>query len=223
MTLTEDFWTKYWRNKTDPDHSASDEDYYNLMAAELLVLLGQTRFDSVFEIGCGNGAFYQRLGFDRTQYTGIDFSPAMLSVFREKYPGVRVETADARTYAPREPVDLVFSNGVLQNFSSADIERHLEAIRPALKPGGQILHAAVPWNLLRYAFFSGAIHGRKRSRLRLLASYLAARAGLRPALGYWYSVDRIRSLADKHGLDTTFYGSLLYPYRFSVRMVPRAR
>lgn len=220
--MNRDTWAKYWRDKTNPEHSASDATYYDLMAEELRIILGHREHDSVFEIGCGNGAFYERLGFDRANYTGIDFSPGMLSVFREKHPGVQVEMADARVYAPSTPVDLVFSNGVLQNFSATDIDRHLSAVLPALKPGGEILHAAVPWNLLRYAFFSGAIHGRKRSRLRHFVSYAAARTGIRPAIGYWYSVDTIRRIADKHGLDVTFYGSILYPYRFSVRMVRRA-
>ncbi len=219
--MKQDIWADYWRDKKDPEHSASNEAYYDLMAAELRLILGDRTYDSVFEIGCGNGAFYERLGFDRAGYVGVDFSPAMLSVFREKYPGVNVETADARSYAPAAPVDLVFSNGVLQNFTSDEISRHLDAVLPVLKPGGQILHAAVPWDLLRYAYFSGAIHGRRHGRLRHFLSYVASLTGVRRALGNWYSVDQMRTIADRHGLDATFYGSVLYPYRFSVSMVRR--
>jgi hypothetical protein len=67
------------------------------------------------------------------------------------------------------------------------------------------------------------IHGRTRSRAPHQLRGRAFWATLQPSLGRWHSVAAIRKIAAWHGFDTTFYGSLLYPYRFHVRMVLCAR
>jgi trans-aconitate methyltransferase len=221
MAANKDYWAKHWEARTDPDHSSDDPAYYDLIAAELLVLLRQGCFSSVLELACGNGAFYKRLGFDQGRYIGVDFSPAMIATFRDAHPGTRLEVADVRSYVPPEPVDLIFSSGLLQNLSLSEISDHLQMALLALKPEGQILHTQVPWNLLRWAFYAGIIHGRTRSRLRYFAGYVAARSGLRASIGNWHSMADIRNVALRHGLITTFYGSLMFPYRFHARMVPR--
>jgi hypothetical protein len=55
--------------------------------------------------------------------------------------------------------------------------------------------------------------GRQRLAVALQLASDAVLIGARPVL----------SPRTRHGLDTTFYGSLLYPYRSHVRMVLRAR
>jgi trans-aconitate methyltransferase len=222
MTSSRGYWTRFWQDKDDPLHSANDETYYDLMAAEMLVLLGSYRFGSVLELGCGNGAFYKRLGFHQARYFGVDFSPTMLSTFRKTHPGTRLEAADVSRYVPPEPVDLIYSGSLLQYLSPGDIDRHLGGVRASLNPGGQILHACVPWNVMRWPYYSGMLKARQEGRLRATAVYLAVRFGLRPSLGYWHSIGAVRAIAARHGFDTTFYGSLLYPYRFHVRMVAHA-
>jgi ubiquinone/menaquinone biosynthesis C-methylase UbiE len=84
------YWRNFWLDKADPMHRAGDEAHYDFMASELMVLLGQRPFNSVLEIGCGTGSLYKRLGFDKTSYTGVDFSPSMLSTFKQKYPDTPV-------------------------------------------------------------------------------------------------------------------------------------
>jgi hypothetical protein len=70
------------------------------------------------------------------------------------------------------------------------------------------------------AFYSGVLHGSQSRPIKSLVGYAVARSGLLPSIGHWHSIDAIRQIAAKHGLDTKLYGSLNYPYRFHVRMVP---
>jgi trans-aconitate methyltransferase len=223
VVLTQDCWALYWNDKDNPQHSSSDDAHYDAMARELLALLGPMPVVAVLELGCGNGAFYKRLGFDHARYLGVDFSPAMLSKFREAHTEAHLEAADVRGYVPADPVDLIYSACLLQYLSLAEIDRHLGSVRNALKPGGQILHAHVPWDLMRWPYYSGMLKRKQQGVIRSFASYLAGRLGLRLTLGHWHSVAKIREVAARHRLDTAFYGSLFYPYRFHVRMVPRGR
>jgi trans-aconitate methyltransferase len=193
------------------------------MAGEMLALLGSGRFGAALELACGNGAFYKRLGFDQARYIGVDFSSAMLSTFRKAHPRTRLDAADVRGYVPAEPVDLIYSSALLQYLSLTDIDRHLSSVRNSLIPWGQILHTWVPWDLMRWPYYSGMLNAPQRGLISSLASYLDARFGLRWSLGHWHSVAAIRKIAASHGFDTTFYGSVLYPYRFHVRMVLCAR
>ena len=222
MTMIQDYWTRFWQDKDDPLHFSDDDAFYNSMAGEMLALLGSGRFGAVLELACGNGAFYKRLGFDQAHYIGVDFSPAMLSAFRKAHPRTRLEAADVRGYVPAGPVDLIYSSALLQYLSLTDIDRCLGNVRNSLKPGGQILHAWVPWDLMRWPHYSVMLNAPQRGLIRSFASYLPARFGLRPSLGHWHSVAMIHKVASGHGLDTTFYASLFYPYRFHVRMVSRA-
>jgi hypothetical protein len=212
--MSHDYWTRFWQDKNDPLHSANDETYYYLMATEALLLLGSQRFSAVLELGWGNGAFYKRLGFDQARYIGVDVAPAMLSAFSEAHPGTRLEAADVRGYGPTEPLDLIYSGSLLQYLSLTDIDRHLGSVRGSLKPGGQILHANVPWDVMRRPYYAGMLGVPRRGRLRSMAIYLAVRFWLVSSLGHWHSVAAIRKIAALHGFDTVFYGS-----RFHVRLV----
>jgi trans-aconitate methyltransferase len=216
-------WAKFWEDKADPLHTSSDPAFYAQMAREMMVLLGDKPLGSVLELACGNGAFYELLGFDRGPYIGIDFSDRMLAVFKAAHPKAHVATADARTFMPPAPVDLIFSSHFLQNMSLADVATHLKTASAALKPAGRIVHIAVPWDAMRWVFHSSMMTKSPAHPLRAARSYVAALTGLRPSLGHWHSVSAFRKLAGDAGLDATFYGSLFYPYRFNVVMVKRDR
>lgn len=104
--MSGDYWTRFWQDKDDPLHPVDDDAFYDLMAGELLLLLGSRRRGTVLELGCD---MYERLGFDEARYIGVDISPTMLAAFSEAHPGTRLEVADARGYVPTEPLDLIIS------------------------------------------------------------------------------------------------------------------
>jgi trans-aconitate methyltransferase len=223
VAIDSGYWAKFWEDKGDPLHSSSDAAFYDQMAREMMVLLGDQPFGSVLELACGNGVFYERLGFNRGQYIGIDYSAKMLEVFKAAHPDVQLSNEDARTFVPPQPVDLIFSSGYVQYISVADMERHLKLSVKSLNPGGRIVHIAVPWDVMRWVFYSAMTTKTPTPRLRALVSYILARTGIRPSLGHWHSIATFRHLAANAGLDATFYGSLFYPYRFNVVMVKRDR
>lgn len=107
-------------------HTAADEAHYDLMAVELMVQLGLRPFKSVLEIGCGTGVLCKRPGFDKPSYRGFDVSPAMLATFKQKYADVPVSPCEnGATYEPIRPVELIFSNHVIQNFALGNFDDHL--------------------------------------------------------------------------------------------------
>jgi SAM-dependent methyltransferase len=84
------------------------------VAAEAIAATNLTK-PRVLEVGCGSGYYsevFSRLLHDSIQYTGIDYSNAMITRARERYPEMAFETADA-TKLPYvdDAFDIVF-NGV---------------------------------------------------------------------------------------------------------------
>ena len=210
------YWKNFWMDKTDPMSRTGDEAHYDFMASELMVLLGQRPFESVVEIGCGTGVYYKRLGFDKTSYTGVDFSRSMLGTFKQQYPDAPVFLCEnGASYEPAKPVDLIFSHEVIQLFALRDIDTHLGIAARALTPRGRILHAGIPWDVMRWPFYRGVFGKAKQpALLRSVAYYLLVRLGLRISLGNWHSVETLRKVAARHGLSAHFFGSLSVPYRF---------
>jgi SAM-dependent methyltransferase len=222
MTKENEYWKSFWQSRSDPLHTDNSSDYYTRMAAELSLLLDVEDGCHVYEMACGSGTFYRRLGFDRTHYVGVDYSPAMIEAFKAAEPLVNVSVADVRNYSPPEKVDLIYSNGMLQYLSVADVEKMTEHCASYLNDGGSIVHAAVPWKALRWQLFSGGLALKPPSLARAMAIYIAEVTRFKPSLGTWFSLQTLRQIANKNGLTVSFYGSHYYPYRFHVKMTKQA-
>ena len=106
----------------------------------------------VLDIGCGNGRFghflSQHLG--ATRYTGVDYSPEMLQITRERLPDAQLLSRDLVSEAPPAgPFDLVVCFGFLHHVPGAAQRLALvRAMADALAPGG--LLTFVTW---RFADF----------------------------------------------------------------------
>jgi SAM-dependent methyltransferase len=222
MTISKDFWQEFWKAKSDPLHSSNTEDYYDRMAAELGLLFKLNKKTYVYEMACGSGTFYRKLGFERTHYQGVDYSPAMIEAFQKAEPKIDVRVADVRKFAPSTKVDLIYSNGMLQYLTLVEVENLIKHSAAQLNDGGSIVHAAVPWTAIRWQFFSGAFADRPQNIFRAAAVYVAELTRLKPSLGTWFSLQALRQIGDKNGLKVTFYGSHYYPYRFHVKMTKNA-
>lgn len=100
----------------------------------------------VVDLGCGAGELTKKLHhhLHARETTGIDNSDAMLAKAATlATAGLRFEKGDLATFAPREPVDLVFSNAAIHWVPGQ--AALLARLRDAIAPGGQ-LAVQVPAN-----------------------------------------------------------------------------
>lgn len=95
---------------------------------------------TVIDAGCGTGrhtAALAEAGFD---VTGLDESPELIAVARERAPGARFEVGDLRSWSPAEPADGVLCRGVLNDFvDDGDRQAALDNLARMLRPGGVLI------------------------------------------------------------------------------------
>ena len=92
----------------------------------------------VLEVGCGLGDLVAALETHGCKGVGIDISPRMIELAKERHPQLDLRRADVeRDALPEGPFDaIVFSDAVGH---LDDIERAFERVRPLLAPGGRII------------------------------------------------------------------------------------
>jgi trans-aconitate 2-methyltransferase len=100
----------------------------------------------VVDLGCGSGLSTAPLKarFAEAEVVGLDTSPAMLEAARAAVPEARFAVADALTWQAEAPVDLLFSNALLQWLP--DHAALLPRLLAQVAPGGVFAYQ-VPVNL----------------------------------------------------------------------------
>lgn len=85
-------------------------------ALDLLAHVELDAAHTVVDLGCGAGAVFPALQarFPKARLIGVDASPAMLAEAGTADPGVTLVEADAASWRPEHPVDLIFTNALLQ-------------------------------------------------------------------------------------------------------------
>jgi SAM-dependent methyltransferase len=213
MAGAEKHWKSFWAKETRPRHAVDSEEFYKSYSNELLILFGDAVPKRVLEIGCGTGALFPYLNFEKChRYLGVDVSQAMLSQFKARHPQANVILSDGENYRNDEQYDLIFSNGVIQNFSHSMLDAHLACSKDMLDPNGRIISAMIPWRPAYHAYCSGSLLQSPNAGLLRYAKVRIAlwKDGI---MGRWYDHNELALLARKHGLKVKFHGSLHYPYR----------
>jgi ubiquinone/menaquinone biosynthesis C-methylase UbiE len=128
-------------------------------------LAGEAAGDTIVELGVGTG----RIAIPIARKTGkrvigIDRSPAMLAVGRERAGDLPVEfrEGDFRDFTVEEPVDLVICpfRALLHAPTWADKRRVFESAAAALKPGGRFA-----WNSFVFSpFIAARNHDQRQTR-----------------------------------------------------------
>jgi len=90
-------------------------------AAELGIDAGS----SVFEVGCGAGAFLCELRALGCTVGGIDASPALIEIARQALPGGQFDVCDAALLPPTPKAEFVVSCGVFLYFGSLAYARRV--------------------------------------------------------------------------------------------------
>lgn len=102
----------------------------------------------VLEVGCGHGSWAERLydriesADDRVRYTGIDFCESRVAFGRDRlarHPSIRLVTADAETYEPPMPIDVLLAVEVISHVPSDRHAAWLARWCRWLRPGGSFV------------------------------------------------------------------------------------
>lgn len=209
-------WQNYWEQQTAPLHRSDSEEHYQVYSDELQLLFNKSQPNSILELGCGNGALYQHLGFDNKRYTGVDFAESMLKEFETNFPSVNLVCGDASSYCDESKYDLIFSNGVIQYFDGAMLDTHFKNVLKMLENDGLLVFASVPWSAMRSEYFrSGMIRqSQKRNNWFRAKSVELVDMIQKSRMGHWYSLEQISDYAHKYDMTAKFYSSMNYMYRF---------
>ncbi len=82
---------------------------------DLIARIERDDIRSIVDLGCGDGALlpFLRRRWPAAALTGVDLSPTMLEAARAVDPAIGLVEADAASWRPPAPVDLIFSNAAL--------------------------------------------------------------------------------------------------------------
>ena len=86
--------------------------------------------DTIFEIGCGAGAFIYPFFLKGHKVGGIDYSKSMVNLAKITMPGMVFESKDAVQFEMSCKYDIVLSNSVFQYFDSFEYAKKVIHKRP---------------------------------------------------------------------------------------------
>ena len=214
MSKSSDRWKRFWENQTLPLHAQDNADFYLAYGREISLLFGEKAFERVLDIGCGNGALFEPLGFDQAStYCGVDLSETMLAEFGKQYSGLELQAHPGQTYQDGQQYDLIFSSGVIQYFTPAMLEEHFRNATHMLASGGRLVCAAIPWKITRFSYYCGQLTQAQRPGLLRFSKSFVRRL-FDDHMGRWYHHTQIERVAHRCGFNVRFHGSNHYPYRF---------
>jgi SAM-dependent methyltransferase len=127
------------------------------------------RFDSVADLGCGNGDWTAVLSRRASRLLAVDFAEEFVELTRlrlQSAPGeVEVKRADLATFELDRPCDLVVAGAVVQYLGDDDVRALLGRIATSLAPrrGALYIRSTVARGAERRARRSSAFQGMYRS------------------------------------------------------------
>jgi len=118
-------------------------EYPRVLAEQILQWLRRHRISArtALDLGCGTGVLCEVLHAHGLETLGLDLSPDMVAIARERCPGLRFEVANMVHYRSESPFDLVTCTGDAINhiFDPGDVRATLANAYLSLAPGGHLL------------------------------------------------------------------------------------
>lgn len=109
----------------------NDVNNWNSYAAEIAKKLAIENGCTIFEIGCGAGAFLfaLQMRYD-IEVAGLDYSESLIEIAKRAMPDGTFEVMEAKTFLPDKKYDYVVANSVFQYF---DLEYAADVLDRALR------------------------------------------------------------------------------------------
>jgi cyclopropane fatty-acyl-phospholipid synthase-like methyltransferase len=222
MSNNADYWKKFWDDQATPLHRYNTPEWYALYAKEINLILDALGYNGgpVLETGCGNGALFDQLNINKSDYVGTDISSGLIEIFRSQHPELELACTDSAAYQSEKKFSLIFSNGVIQYFDRSQLDLYVKNSLNMLNENGILLMVNVPDKDIQKKYY--AVN--QRSSITATFQYvkvLAQRLLGVPGIGNWYS-NRDFFVYEAQGLEIQFFGSLFHTYRFtiSIKKVP---
>ncbi|MGB3501413.1 MAG: trans-aconitate 2-methyltransferase [Mesorhizobium sp.] len=174
------------------------EDERTRPSRDLLARIPVDKPKRVVDIGCGPGNSTEILveRWPDAEVSGFDTSPDMIEKAGKRLPGCSFELADAATWTPDEPVDVIFANAVFQWLP--EHPQILQRLMGFLAPGGALAvqmpdNRSEPSHMLMEAAaaempFAAKMAKAGRGRLPSAGEYYDLLVGLSARLDIWHTI-----------------------------------
>jgi ubiquinone/menaquinone biosynthesis C-methylase UbiE len=172
-----------------------DPETVELLARELVGLLGLRRDDRLLDLCCGNGVLTFRLAEHTSSALGLDLSPALVENARaRRRENLQFAVGDVRDLEVADgSFDRILLYAALQYFDEAETVSLLGRSRRWLASGGTLLLGDVPDLRRRWAFFDTADRR---------AAYFHGLAAGEPVIGTWFDPDWVRHAGSFAGFES---------------------
>ena len=224
----------FWDKMQHPAHAHTSDEWFDRYAKEILFFLNGAK--SIADAGCGSGEILIRVAPHFQKVFALDFSESMLNQAKEKVAGrglSHVELScdnilNIHRHCP-QPVDAVYSNGVVQYLQHEELEDFISHCKEILNADGKIILLNIPNVNSRILFLLGFFRHEeavsffrivrglaKLSLLMLQAKWRNPRKKFDDGIGNWFSIAEIKRMGMTHGFSVDIYGTSVvnYYYRF---------
>jgi len=140
----------------------------------VLAALQGLGFESLVDIGCGDGRFLREAAerFPEARLLGVDYSERSIALARAMNATLHYEVRNVIEEPLEACFDVVTSVEVLEHIPPGDVERFVAAMAAALKPAGHLVltvpHSSMPVQAKHFQHFDSA------DLARLLSPYFGA-------------------------------------------------
>lgn len=158
-------------------------------------------FESLIDIGCGDGRFLKEASrnFTSKKLLGIDYSERAINLAKAMNPELNYQCIDISSHAPiNEPVDVITLIEVLEHIPLDKVNTFIRSFSEYLKPGGRLLmtvpHQNKPVQAKHFQHFNG------RELTRILTPFFEIEKML-----YFDKKSKLFAKTTKHLLRNNFF------------------